>query len=94
MSNNNLAADINCNIANDLNLEQYFYSEDQARYVITTNQENLAKIKKLAEKNDVFFEEIGKVSQDFLKINEESVSISELTLLNEALFPVNYFVIF
>ncbi len=90
MSNNNLAADINYNITNNLNLEQYFYSEDQARYVITTNEENLVRIKKLAEKNDIFLEEIGKVSQDFLKIKDESISISELTLLNEALFPAKF----
>ena len=91
MCNNSLACEIKTNeAAKNIGLENYFFGEDQARYVIAANAKNLAHIQKLAKENQVYLEEIGVVAKDKLSLDENSVSLSELTEANESLFPKKF----
>lgn len=91
MCNNNLAINISLNqTANQIGFEAYFYGEDQARYVISAKQENIDKIKNLAKQGGVYLEEIGKVSNDEIRIENSAAKLTELNNLNEGLFPTKF----
>jgi len=70
-----------------VNLNEYFFSEDQSRYIIEIEKKNNDKITDLFNKNSVFFEEIGSTQKDYLSLNGEfNISIKELTMLNNNWF--------
>ncbi len=91
MCNKNFGAQINVNEdAKNLGLENYFFGEDQARYVITINKEALRNIGDLAEIQKIHLEEIGFVIKDKIKIETSEVALSNLIKLNESLFPEKF----
>lgn len=88
MSNKNLGVEISVNEnAKNIGLENYFFGEDQARYVLTTSKENLSNIKNSAKEQGIHLEEIGFVIKENIKIENSQVRLADLIELNESLFP-------
>ncbi len=72
---------------NKLNLPineiEYFFSEDQGRYIVEINPSDLSKVSKILEKNSVHFEEIGKIIDKHMIINKKTkLTIDELKSYN------------
>ena len=53
------------------NLFQYFFGEDQGRYVLEIDQNNLAKVDKILKNNKVYYENIGSTQKDYFEIEDE-----------------------
>jgi len=71
--------------------EEYFFGEDQGRYIIEVKVENKDKVTSILKKNSVYFEILGRTQKDTLDINMNlNISIHELTKLNSSWFK-NYF---
>ena len=65
------------------NLFEYFYGEDQGRYVVEIESKNLNKIQKLLKDNNIFNDVIGKVQKEHFELTDEfKISIKELYNLN------------
>ena len=66
-----------------LNEFEYFFSEDQGRYIIEITKSNLKKVSNFLNKNSVYFEEIGILKEKSLYFDEKTiVSIDELKTYN------------
>jgi phosphoribosylformylglycinamidine synthase len=66
-----------------INEIEYFFAEDQGRYVIEVNKDSLKKVTDILNKNAVHYDELGTINEDQLFINEKTkVSIDELTTSN------------
>ena len=58
---------------------EYFFSEDQGRYIVEINQENFKKVEKILHDNSVHFDELGVVNDNkFLFSDEIDLSIEDL----------------
>ena len=65
------------------NLFQYFFGEDQARYIVEVENMNLPKVEKLLKDNDIYFENIGFTQREYLEIE------GELKINTKDLFKIN-----
>ncbi len=65
------------------NLFNYFFGEDQARYIIEIEENNLSKVKKSLIDNGIFFENIGFTQKEYLEID------GELKISTKDLFKIN-----
>ncbi len=64
---------------NLINEIEYFFAEDQGRYLIEVNKEDLKEVTKILDKNSVHHEELGIITQKDMIINEKTkVTIDEL----------------
>ena len=62
---------------------EYFFSEDQGRYIIEVNPKDLKKVTEILEKNSVHFDELGKIIDKYMIINQMTkVTIDELKSYN------------
>ena len=61
---------------------QYFFGEDQGRYVIELSKTNMEKAKKILEKNSVHYDEIGTVDKSKI-IFDNNINLSVDELENE-----------
>tara|TARA_B100001173_G_scaffold175147_1_gene151103 strand:+ start:1873 stop:4065 length:2193 start_codon:yes stop_codon:yes gene_type:complete len=62
---------------------EYFFSEDQGRYLIEINPKDLKGVIKILEKNAVHFDELGIIEDKYMTINEKTkVTIDELKTYN------------
>ena len=60
-----------------------FFGEDQGRYIIEVNKQDLKKVTDLLKKNAVHFDELGTINENELYIdNKTKVTIDELTSSN------------
>ena len=67
------------------NLMEYYFSEDQGRYLIEIEPDNLDKIKKILNENNIFNEVIGKVQKDYFEVSGElKIKINELYKINNS----------
>ena len=65
------------------NLLGYFFGEDQSRYVLEIDINNLEKVEKILRNNNVFYENIGITQKDFFEIEDEmKIDIKELYKIN------------
>ena len=63
-----------------LNKFNYFFSEDQGRYIIEIEKSNLNTVKEMLKDNSVHFDEIGTVNEDKLQFKDElNIDIKELS---------------
>ena len=63
-----------------LNKFNYFFAEDQGRYIIEIEKNNLNNVKKILEENSVHFDELGIVTKENLEFKDElNISINELS---------------
>ena len=65
------------------NLFEYFFGEDQARYLIEVEPNNSPKVEKILKNNNIFYENIGFTQNNFIEIEGElKISIKELFKIN------------
>ena len=76
---------------NNISLHEYLFGEDQSRYLIEINEENNVEVCKILEKNNIYYEIIGKTQKDSLYLNNEfNIKLNDLSELNSFWFR-NYF---
>ena len=50
---------------------QYFFGEDQARYIVEIDQKNLSNTEKLLKENNIYYEIIGFTQKEYFEIEGE-----------------------
>jgi len=61
----------------------YFFGEDQARYIIEVNNKHLSKVDKILKDNNVFYDNIGMTQSDFFEIEDEfKINVKDLFKIN------------
>ena len=66
-----------------MNEIEYFFAEDQGRYLIEINSKDLPKVSKILDKNSVYHEELGIIIDKEMIINEKTkLTIDELRSYN------------
>ncbi len=66
-----------------INELEYFFSEDQGRYIIEVSKKDLKKVTNILNKNAVHFDELGTISENELYFDDKTkVTIDELTSSN------------
>ena len=62
-----------------INKFEYFFGEDQGRYIVEIPKTNIEKVNEILEKNSVHYDELGFVDEKVLSFNNEiKLSIEEL----------------
>ncbi len=65
------------------NLFKYYFGEDQGRYILEIDNNNLEKVEKLFKNNNVFYENIGSTQGDYFEIDKEmKINIKDLYKIN------------
>ena len=63
---------------------EFFFSEDQGRYIIEVKKENVDKVKKILDKNSNHYDLIGEVIEGNISINDEpTLSVDKLADYNK-----------
>ena len=66
-----------------INEIEYFFAEDQGRYIIEVSKDSLKKVTDILNKNAVHYDELGIINKDQMFINEKTkVTIDELRTSN------------
>ena len=69
---------------NLVNYFEYFFGEDQGRYLVEIEKNNLKKIKSILEKNSVYFDEIGIIQEKNVVLKDQlNIPIDELIKSNK-----------
>ena len=63
------------------NIYEYFFGEDQSRYIIEITEQNLEKVEKILKNNNIFYEKIGVTQKDYFEIHGE-IKINTKKLYN------------
>ena len=73
-----------------INEIQYYFAEDQGRYIIEVSNDGLQKVTDILNINAVHFDELGTINENQLIIDEKTkVTIDELRTSNTNWLP-NY----
>jgi len=65
------------------NLFEYFFGEDQSRYIVEIKKDNLLDVEKILKNNNVFYENIGNTQKDYFEIQGElKINTKELYKIN------------
>jgi phosphoribosylformylglycinamidine synthase len=65
------------------NLFQYFFGEDQGRYLLEVEPSNLKKVEKSLKDSNIYFENIGLTQKDYFEIEGElKINIKDLFKIN------------
>ena len=65
------------------NLTEYFFGEDQGRYILEVDNANLIKVEKTLKENSIYYENIGFTQSDFFEIEGElKISVKDLFKIN------------
>ncbi len=68
-----------------INEIEYFFAEDQGRYIIEINKKDFKKVADILYKNAVHFDELGTINENELYINDKTkVTIDELSTFNKS----------
>ena len=68
-----------------INEIEYFFAEDQGRYIIEIPKKNLKKVTDILNKNAVHYDELGNINENQLYINDKTkVTIDELKTSNKS----------
>ena len=65
------------------NLMEYYFSEDQGRYLIEVDPNNLNKINKILVENNIYSEVVATVQKDYFEVS------GELKILKNELCKIN-----
>ena len=61
----------------------YFFGEDQARYLIEIDKKNLSNVENILRENNVFYENIGITQPEYFEIeNELKIETKDLFRIN------------
>ena len=67
-----------------INKFEFFFSEDQGRYIIEVSKKNLKKVENILKENSVHFDNLGEVQKDnYINIDSEKISVDELSKHNK-----------
>ncbi len=67
-----------------INKFEFFFSEDQGRYIIEVSKKNLKKVENILKENSVHFDNLGEVQKDnYISIDNEKISVDELSKHNK-----------
>ncbi len=67
-----------------LNLFEYFFGEDQSRYIIEVNDNNLNQVLKILKNNNIHYEKIGIIQKEFIELKDEfKINIKDLSKMND-----------
>jgi phosphoribosylformylglycinamidine synthase II len=65
------------------NIFEYFFGEDQSRYLIEVDKDNYTKVEKILKENDIYFENIGLTQNEYFEYEKDlKISVKELYELN------------
>ena len=65
------------------NMFEYFFGEDQSRYIVEVDKNNYFKIEKLLKDNNIYFENIGVTQKDYFELDKDlKTSVKELYEMN------------
>ena len=65
------------------NLVEYFFGEDQSRYVLEIKKSNLENVEKIVKDNNIYYDNIGVTQKDYFEIEKEmKITIKELYNIN------------
>ncbi len=85
--NKGIKIEKNKSLMNDI---EYFFAEDQGRYLVEINQKNLKEVSKILDKNSVHHEKLGIIIDNDVIIDDKTkVTIDELKTYNSN-WLVNY----
>ena len=65
------------------NLFEYFFGEDQSRYILEIEKNDLTKAEKILKENNIYYEYIGVTQKDYFEVE------GELKISNKELFKIN-----
>jgi len=65
---------------------KFLFGEDQSRYVIEVNKENVAKVEQQLQKQNIYFMNIGETSSEITIDDDLKFNLNELTKLNKEWF--------
>ena len=86
----NIGAKIKIPLEN-IDANKYLFGEDQSRYLIEISRKNKGEVCEILEKNNIYYEIIGKTQEKNLDLNREfSIKIEDLNKLNSSWFK-NYY---
>ena len=69
------------------NIFEYFFGEDQGRYILEIEKDHLPKAEKLLKDNNTYFENIGLTQKNYFEIeNEFKTNIKDLIKINNQWF--------
>ena len=64
---------------------EYFFGEDQGRYIVEIEKEKYAKVKEILAKNSVHYDELGIIVENDMIIDSKTkISIDELSTSNNS----------
>ncbi len=67
-----------------INKFEFFFSEDQGRYIIEVSKKNFKKVENILKENSVHFDNLGEVQKDnYIYIDNEKISVDELSKHNK-----------
>ena len=62
---------------------EYFFGEDQGRYVLEIDKTDMDKVEKILKNNNIFYENIGTTQKDYFEIEKEmKISVKNLCKIN------------
>ena len=65
------------------NLNEYFFGEDQSRYLLEISVDHLTKVEKNLKENNIFYELIGKTQKKYFEIEDEmKLDVNYLSKIN------------
>ena len=65
------------------NMFEYFFGEDQGRYILEISPDNLNKVEKILKNNNIYFENIGFTQKEYVEIEGEfKSSVKDLFKIN------------
>ena len=67
------------------NIFEYFFGEDQSRYLIEVEKDNLINVEKILKDNNIYFENIGFTQEEFFELEKElKIKVKDLYELNNS----------
>ena len=68
-----------------INKFEFYFSEDQGRYIIEVSKKNLKKVENILKENSVHFDSIGEIQKDnYINMDDKKISIDELDKHNKS----------
>ena len=65
------------------NIFEYFFGEDQSRYLVEIDKKNFSKVEKVFKNNNIYFDNIGVTQKDYFELdNDLKISVKELYEMN------------
>ena len=65
------------------NFVKYFFGEDQARYIVEIQTQNLPTIEKVLKESNIYYENIGFTQENYFEIEDElKINIKDLFKIN------------